>query len=149
VVALLTTLGWFSRLPAELLRLSHPEQVGNFATGIFIGALLQLIALLVTDVAGLAATVQNYRSTSHGEGGLVKTVCKVLGGFFVSLRQRVASAQVLLGPTSLCRRDTLFGGFCCRTPRSPTDQLDYREGDDPGYPGGGCLTVNPEWTPDR
>jgi Predicted membrane protein (DUF2306) len=81
LVALLTTLGWFSRLPAELLRLSHPAQVGNFATGIFIGTLLQLIALLVTDVAGLAATAQNYRSTSHGEGGLVKTVCKVLGGY--------------------------------------------------------------------
>src|SRR5262249_39699977 len=66
LVALLTTLGWFSRPPAELLRLSHPAQVGNFATGIFIGTLLQLIALLVTDVAGLAATAQNYRSTSHG-----------------------------------------------------------------------------------
>ena len=96
LVALLTTLGWFSRPPAELLRLSHPAQVGNFATGIFIGTLLQLIALRVTDVAGLAATAQNYRSTSHGEGGLVKTVCIVLGGFFVvmGLMTMVARAPI-------------------------------------------------------
>ena len=35
--------------------------VGKFAAGIWIGAVLQIVALLVTDIAGLAATVQNYR----------------------------------------------------------------------------------------
>ena len=101
LVALLTTLGWFSRPPAELLRLSHPAQVGDCAIGIFIGTLLQLIALLVTDVAGLAPTVQNYRSTSHVEGGLVKTVCKVLGGFFVSLRQSGVGTSFTMADATL------------------------------------------------
>jgi len=41
--------------------LSHPGQVGKFAAGIFIGTLLQISALLVTDIAGLAATVRNFR----------------------------------------------------------------------------------------
>ena len=53
LIALLTTSGWFVRLPAEMLRLSHPGQVGKFAAGIFIGTLLQISALLVTDIAGL------------------------------------------------------------------------------------------------
>lgn len=42
LIALLTTSGWFVRLPAEMLRLSHPGQVGKFAAGIFIGTLLQI-----------------------------------------------------------------------------------------------------------
>ena len=40
LIALLTTSGWFARLPGGMLRLSHPGQVGKFAAGIFIGTLL-------------------------------------------------------------------------------------------------------------
>jgi hypothetical protein len=83
LLSLLVTVGWFVRLPAETLRLSHPAAVGTFAAGIFLGTLLQIIALLVTDVAGIAATVQNYRQMSHGTQGLARAACKLLGLFFV------------------------------------------------------------------
>jgi hypothetical protein len=43
-----------------MLRLSHPGQVGKFAAGIFIGTLLQISALLLTDIAGLASTINNF-----------------------------------------------------------------------------------------
>jgi hypothetical protein len=62
LIALLTTSGWFARLPGEMLRLGHPGQVGKFAAGIFIGTVLQIGALLLTDIAGLAATMQNFRA---------------------------------------------------------------------------------------
>jgi hypothetical protein len=73
LLSLLTTVGWFVKLPAEALRLSHPAAVGPFAAGIFLGTLLQIVALLVTDIAGIAATLRNYRRMSHGQDGL-KTV---------------------------------------------------------------------------
>lgn len=60
-IALLVTLGWFARLHAETLRLTHPGTVGKFAAGMWLGVALQIVALLVTDVASLAATVQNFR----------------------------------------------------------------------------------------
>ena len=61
LISLLVTSGWFARLPGGMLRLGHPGSVGKFAAGIFIGTLLQITALLLTDIAGLAATVQNFR----------------------------------------------------------------------------------------
>src|ERR1700727_1415492 len=52
LIALLVTSGWFALLPRNILRLTHPGSVGKFAAGIFAGALLQIIALLFTDIAG-------------------------------------------------------------------------------------------------
>lgn len=68
VISLMTTVGWFVRLQPEMLRLTHPSAVGKFAAGIFIGTLLQIVMLLITDVSGIAATVQNYRLSRDREG---------------------------------------------------------------------------------
>ena len=38
LIGLLVTSGWFARLPQAMLRLNHPNEVGKFATGIFIGS---------------------------------------------------------------------------------------------------------------
>lgn len=62
LVAVMTTLGWFARLPAETLRLTQPGSVGSFAAGIFGGTLLQIVALLVVDVVSVAAVIQNFRT---------------------------------------------------------------------------------------
>ena len=82
LIGLLVTSGWFVRLPAEILRLTQPGSVGKFAAGIFVGTLLQIVALIVTDIAGLIATVRNYR-----RGGVTddsaKMACRVFGGLFV------------------------------------------------------------------
>lgn len=45
--------------------LTHPGSIGHFAPGIFLGTLGMIIFLLLTDVAGLVATVLNYRSRKH------------------------------------------------------------------------------------
>ena len=82
LIALLVTSGWFVRLPAAILRLTHPGSVGKFAAGIWIGSMLLIVALVVTDVAGLAATVQNYRH-SGGATDSAKMVCRLFGGIFV------------------------------------------------------------------
>ncbi len=82
LIALLVTSGWFVRLPAAILRLTHPGAVGKFAAGIWIGALLQIIALLVTDIAGLVATVQNYRRMGAASDS-AKMACRLFGGIFV------------------------------------------------------------------
>jgi hypothetical protein len=66
LISLLTTTGWWARLPQEMLRLTHPGTVAPFAAGIFFGTLLQIIALLVIDVAGIVATVQNFRRMRRG-----------------------------------------------------------------------------------
>lgn len=60
LVSLMTTSGFLVRLSAETLRLTHPSRVGKFAPGIFLGVALQVLALLVGDVAGIVATVLNY-----------------------------------------------------------------------------------------
>jgi hypothetical protein len=60
-ISALTTVGWFATLPREILRLTYPAAVGKFPIGIFVGTLLQIIALVVTDIAGTMAAVQNYR----------------------------------------------------------------------------------------
>ena len=82
LISLLTTSGWFVRLPAEMLRLTHPGQVGKFAAGIFIGTLLQITALLVTDIAGLAAMVQNFRRLPTAPDS-ARMACRFFGGIFV------------------------------------------------------------------
>jgi hypothetical protein len=82
LIALLTTSGWFARLPGEMLRLGHPGSVGKFAAGIFIGTVLQIGALLLTDIAGLAATVQNFRRAGSTADS-AKMACRFFGGLFV------------------------------------------------------------------
>jgi hypothetical protein len=82
LISLLTTSGWFVRLPAEMLRLSHPGQVGKFAAGIFVGTLLQIIALLLTDIAGLAATIHNFRRLESAPDS-ARMASRFFGGIFV------------------------------------------------------------------
>lgn len=82
LIALLVTVGWFARLPGGVLRLTHPGSVGNFAVGIFAGTLLQITALLFTDIAGLAATIQNYRRMEKTSDS-AKIACRFFGGLFV------------------------------------------------------------------
>jgi hypothetical protein len=65
MIALLVTLGWFARFPTQMQRLTHPGSIGHFALGIFLGTLGMIVFLLLTDVAGLVATVLNYRSRKH------------------------------------------------------------------------------------
>ncbi|MFZ1014032.1 MAG: DUF4383 domain-containing protein [Terracidiphilus sp.] len=82
LIALFVTSGWFVRLPFAILRLTHPGSVGKFAAGIWIGAALQIVALGVADVGGLAATVQNYRrSGSTTDGATI--ACRLFGGLLV------------------------------------------------------------------
>jgi Domain of unknown function (DUF4383) len=82
LIGLLVTSGWFVRLDAGILRLTHPGSVGKFAAGIFLGALLQVVALAVTDIAGLMATAQNYRARGATDDS-AKMACRVFGGLFV------------------------------------------------------------------
>jgi hypothetical protein len=82
LISILVTSGWFARLPNEMLRLEHPEQVGKFAFGIFAGTALQISALLLTDVAGVAATVQNFHR-SAGLADMAKMVCRFFGDLFL------------------------------------------------------------------
>ena len=82
LISLLVTTGWFALLSRGVLRLTHPGSVGKFAAGIFAGALLQIVALLFTDIAGLAATVQNYRRMQKASDS-AKVACRIFGGLFV------------------------------------------------------------------
>jgi len=82
LIALFTTAGAFTRLPAEVLRLTHPRSVGTFAAGIFAGTLLQVTALLTADFAALAATVQNFRQQGK-MSDIAKVACCFFGGIFV------------------------------------------------------------------
>jgi hypothetical protein len=82
LISILTTSGWFALLPREMLRLQHPGQVGRFAAGILVGTALQISALLLTDVAGLAATVQNFRHAANASDS-AKMACRLFGGLFV------------------------------------------------------------------
>jgi Domain of unknown function (DUF4383) len=84
LIALLTTSGWFARLPQEMLRLGHPGEVGKVAAGIFIGTALQIGALLLTDIAGLAATVQNFRRAGSSPDS-AKMACRFFGGLFAMM----------------------------------------------------------------
>jgi Domain of unknown function (DUF4383) len=81
LISILVTSGWFARLPGGMLRLEHPGHVGKFAAGIFIGTVLQISALLLTDIAGLAATVQNFRRAGSTADS-AKMACRFFGGLF-------------------------------------------------------------------
>ena len=91
LIALLVTSGWFALLPRGVLRLTHPGSVGKFAAGIFAGTLLQITALLFTDIAGLAATIQNYRRMEKGSDS-AKVACRLFGGLFVLYVPNIANA---------------------------------------------------------
>lgn len=82
LIGLLVTSGWFVRLHAAILRLTHPGSVGRFAAGIWAGSFLLIVALLVTDIAGLAATFQNYRRR-EATGDSAKMACRLFGGLFI------------------------------------------------------------------
>ncbi|HXS78061.1 MAG TPA: DUF4383 domain-containing protein [Terracidiphilus sp.] len=82
LLALLVTYGWFARFPKQMERLSHPGGIGHFAPGIFVGTLGMIILLLLTDAAGLVATVQNYRTRKHGTENS-KMVLRFFGAIFV------------------------------------------------------------------
>jgi hypothetical protein len=81
LISILVTSGWFARLPGGMLRLEHPGHVGKFAAGIFIGTVLQISSLLLTDIAGLAATVQNFRRAGSTADS-AKMACRFFGGLF-------------------------------------------------------------------
>lgn len=82
LIALLVTAGWFARFPKNVQHLAHPGSIGHFAPGIFIGALVQIVSLILTDAAGLVATVMNYRRREHGTDS-VKMVLRLSGAIFV------------------------------------------------------------------
>jgi hypothetical protein len=82
LIGLLVTSGWFARLPKNMLSLTHPGSIGHFAPGIFLGAVLQIVALLLVDVSGLLATVLNYRSREHTADSS-KMVMRFFGSIFV------------------------------------------------------------------
>jgi heme/copper-type cytochrome/quinol oxidase subunit 3 len=82
MIALLVTSGWFARLPRQMQRLAHPGSIGHFAPGIFLGTIGMIIFLLIADVAGLAATVVNYRSRKHATE-TSKIVLRSFGAIFV------------------------------------------------------------------
>jgi len=68
-----------------------PRPVGKFAAGIFIGTVLQISALLLSDITGLAATVQNFRRAENTSDS-TKMVCRLVGGLFA-----VMGALVIVG----------------------------------------------------
>lgn len=82
LIALLVTSGWFARLPKNMQHLTHPGSIGHFAPGIFLGALAQILSLLLVDVAGLVATVVNYRRREPGADSS-KMVLRLFGAIFV------------------------------------------------------------------
>ena len=82
LLALLVTSGWFARLPRNMQHLTHPGSTGHFAPGIFLGALLQIACLVLADVSGLVATVQNYRNRKHSAENS-KMVLRFFGAIFV------------------------------------------------------------------
>lgn len=81
-LALLVTSGWFAHLPRQMQHLTHPGNTGSFAPGIFIGTLGIITSLLLADVAGLVATVLNYRSRKHATEG-TKMVLRCFGAIFL------------------------------------------------------------------
>lgn len=81
-ISLLVTSGWFSRFPKHTQLLIHPGSIGHFAPGIFLGTLGLIIFLLLTDVAGIAAAVLNYRSKERATEGS-KIVLRCFGAIFV------------------------------------------------------------------
>ena len=93
LIGLLVTAGWFARLPQAMLRLNHPDEVGKFAAGIFIGSVLQISSLLLTDIAGLAATAQNFRRAGSVADS-ARMACRFFGGIFVVMGVLVATGGI-------------------------------------------------------
>lgn len=85
LISILVTSGWFVRLSQEMLRLRHPGEVGKFAAGIFLGTLLQIAALIVTDITGIAATIQNFRHAGKNAVDSAKMACRLFGGLFAGM----------------------------------------------------------------
>lgn len=96
-IALLVTSGWFARLPRQMQRLSHPGSIGHFAPGIFLGTLAMISFLLLTSVAGLVATVLNYRSTKHALE-TPKIVLRSFGAIFVLMGLMVVVTRLHADP---------------------------------------------------
>lgn len=92
-IALLVTSGWFARFPRQMQRLAHPGSIGHFAPGIFLGTLGMIIFLLLTDVAGLAATILNYRSQKHATEGS-RIVLRSFGIIFVLMGVLVIATRL-------------------------------------------------------
>jgi len=82
LIALLVTAGWFLRIPQNLLRLTHPGEVGHFPAGIFLGSLMLIGGLLFTDIVGVAATVHNFRRAGRS-ADTAKMACRLFGAVFV------------------------------------------------------------------
>lgn len=82
LISLLVTSGWFARLPQNMQRITHPGSVGNFAAGIFVGGMLLIASLLLADVTGIAATVQNYRRMGN-RADSSKVLLRLFGSLFV------------------------------------------------------------------
>lgn len=97
LVSCLTTSGWFVRLPAEVQRLTHPSSVGRFGIGIFLGTLLQIVALATADVAGIVATAQNFRRRQHTGDG-VRVALRVFGALFVLIGMLVIVGHARVDP---------------------------------------------------
>ncbi|UWZ83630.1 DUF4383 domain-containing protein [Occallatibacter riparius] len=93
LIALLVTTGWFARLPRNMQHLTHPGSIGHFAPGIFLGMLAQILSLLLADVAGLVATVVNYRQREHGTDS-PKMVLRFFGAIFVLMGVVVVASRL-------------------------------------------------------
>jgi hypothetical protein len=63
-------------------RLTHPGSIGHVASGIFLGTLGMIIFLLLAGMAGLVATVLNYRNRRHAMENS-KIVLRSFGAIFV------------------------------------------------------------------
>lgn len=81
--SLLVTAGWVVDMPKEMLRLEHPGKLGGFAPGIFAGTLLLIVALVFTDVSGIAATMQNLRRRGKLATDGAKLACRLFGALFL------------------------------------------------------------------
>jgi Domain of unknown function (DUF4383) len=93
LLGLLVTAGWFAMLPKEMLRLTHPGNLGGFAPGIFLGMLAQIVSLFLTDVAGFAATVENYRKKEQVAQSS-KVVLRILGAVLVIMGVMVIVTKI-------------------------------------------------------
>ena len=93
LLSLLVTAGWFALMQRGVQRLIHPGSVGYFAPGIFLGGLAQILSLALADVAGLVATVHNYRSRKRTED-IAKMVLRVFGAIFVLMGGLVLATRL-------------------------------------------------------
>src|SRR5579863_3895845 len=97
LIALLVTSGWFARLPGQVQRITHPGSIGHFAPGIFLSTLGMILFLLLTDAAGLVATVQNYRKRKHAADSS-KMVLRFFGAIFVLMGTLIIVSRLHADP---------------------------------------------------